>query len=796
MPGALSPAYPDVVPVLSDGIVTLRAHRQSDVADIVQQCNDPEMVRFTTVPQPYGVQEAQVFIGTIVPGGWADEHGTRAWAIEAKDPNGIPRFAGSVDYRPPPEGVAEVGFGLHPWARGRGVMTRAVRLALAHAFEHGIETVHWRAVVGNWGSRRVAWSCGFTVEGTVRGLLAQRGERRDGWIGTLAKGTPMQPAKQWLDTPTLEGERVRLRPWREDDRPRPDQAPDELSQTFMAGFVPTTETFDAWLVEQRARPAEGDSVVWCIADAASDEALGSINVFRLGFDLMAGSGMVAYWLHPQGRGRGALSEAVDLVVGHAFTPKDEGGLGLHRLEAGTDIGNRGSQRALRRAGFVQVGHEHEVMAHPEGPTDGLHFELLRSSDREAARVAPTVPAVLETERLRLREWRESDRPRPDQGIDDASARFMPAGAQPDVETFDEWLERKRRELDTGTACLWCVADRETDAALGTVQIFAIGEGSPGNAELGYWLHTDARGRGFAGEAVAAAVEHAFRPAAEGGLGLRRLHAVTDRANTPSQRILQGAGFRLWGIDHQSYARSDGSISDGAFFELLADDNRGGRAGAGVQWTGHATRDQPAAGAQGGAGRGEAGRGLEPATIEGRGIRLREWQEDDIPRIVEACTDPVSRHWLATLPEPYDEVAGCGYVEMTRERHRNGAGLFWCVADARTDRCVGSLGLMDLSGEDPTTAEVGYWLHPDARGRGAMRQAVGLAVRHAFLPVEDGGLGLRRLRLNVAGGNEGSARIAAAIGFSEVGRDRAAERLGDGSYVDLRRFDLLATEWTG
>ena len=72
-----------------------------------------------------------------------------------------------------------MGFGLAPWARGAGVMTRALRLALAWGFgQPGIEVVYWLAQVGNWASR-VAGRCGFRMGGTVRGLLEQRGERRD-----------------------------------------------------------------------------------------------------------------------------------------------------------------------------------------------------------------------------------------------------------------------------------------------------------------------------------------------------------------------------------------------------------------------------------------------------------------------------------------------------------------------------------------------------------------------------------------------------------------------------------------
>jgi RimJ/RimL family protein N-acetyltransferase len=98
---------------------------------------------------------------------------------------------------------AEVGFGLAPWARGKGVMTRALRLVLAWGFGlPGVDMVYWRAQVGNSASRRVARRCGFRMEGTVRGLLEQRGERRDAWIGSLRRGEPLVGDP---DTPPIQG---------------------------------------------------------------------------------------------------------------------------------------------------------------------------------------------------------------------------------------------------------------------------------------------------------------------------------------------------------------------------------------------------------------------------------------------------------------------------------------------------------------------------------------------------------------------------------------------------------------
>ncbi len=106
-----------------------------------------------------------------------------------------------------------------------------------------------------------------------------------------------------------------------------------------------------------------------------------------------------------------------------------------------------------------------------------------------------------------------------------------------------------------------------------------------------------------------------------------------------------------------------------------------------------------------------------------------------------------------------------------------------------------MALIDLGGTDATAGGSGYWTHPDSRGRGVMTEAVRLLVRHAFAPVESGGLGMRRLDLRTAAGNSASQHVTERNGFVRTGLQGQAERLGDGSYDDLVAFDLLASEWT-
>ncbi len=54
-------------------------------------------------------------------------------------------------------------------------------------------------------------------------------------------------------------------------------------------------------------------------------------------------------------------------------------------------------------------------------------------------------------------------------------------------------------------------------------------------------------------------------------------------------------------------------------------------------------------------------------------------------------------------------------------------------------------------------------HPAARDRGVMTKACGLAVRHGFVPLEDGGLGLSRVTTYAAVDNLASGHVIESVG---------------------------------
>lgn len=344
------------IPVLTDGVVTLRAHTLSDVDEILVQCTDQDSVRWTTVPHPYTRADGETFVTELVPEGWRTRRDL-CFAIEAEHPDGERKFAGSVSLRPIMDGIADLGFGLHPAVRGKGVASRAIRLLLDWGFQQpDIDVVTWYAYVGNWGSWRVAWATGFTFHGTVKKFLSQRGERQDCWYGTLRAEDDREPKHQWHVSPTLESARLRLRAHTPADGPRFwELLHDERSQHFGGRTRWRREVTGPDHLIRRALEANarGERYDWTIADRETDEFAGQIQIFNLG-GLDETGGELGYSVHPSRRGEGVLTEALGVVVEWAFRSTEKGGLGLRRLGLGTAVTNKASRYAAEKAGFVHV----------------------------------------------------------------------------------------------------------------------------------------------------------------------------------------------------------------------------------------------------------------------------------------------------------------------------------------------------------------------------------------------------------------------------------------------------------
>lgn len=355
-------SWPDSVPVLVDTgrAVQLRPHLPGDVPRIVEQCTDPDFVRWTTIPHPYTTADAHDFLANHLPTE-VDAERAMIWAIEAPVA-GVRQFCGSMEIRLHGSGRGEIAFGLHPDARGRGIATAAGRLAIDWAFDVArLAMLEWRALVGNWDSRHVAAALGFQFEGVRRRHAPQRGELRDCWTASLlaeelrvSVAPPRQPelAGSGLRGDGPNAPELRLRMPTEADIPRVVAACNDPASRRWLPLLPDPYGPDqamAYVEACRENAATGTTWTWAVTERGNDALLGVIGLD--GLRNPDAQGEIGYWTHPDARGHGITGAAARVVAD--FTLSGRGP--HHSVLIKVAAGNQASQAVARRAGAHRAG---------------------------------------------------------------------------------------------------------------------------------------------------------------------------------------------------------------------------------------------------------------------------------------------------------------------------------------------------------------------------------------------------------------------------------------------------------
>ncbi|MER0480266.1 GNAT family N-acetyltransferase [Streptomyces sp. Edi2] len=167
--------------------LVLRPFEPSDAPAVHAACQEPDIPRWTGVPSPYGIEDAEHFVGTVVPEGWRDDT-TYHFAVVSRVDGSLVGAMGLVRLARlhTPERQAELGYWTAKGHRGRGRTVEAARAVVRWGFDDlGVERLEWHAEAGNEGSRAVARKLGFHMEGTLRAKTVREGTRRDVWIGSL-----------------------------------------------------------------------------------------------------------------------------------------------------------------------------------------------------------------------------------------------------------------------------------------------------------------------------------------------------------------------------------------------------------------------------------------------------------------------------------------------------------------------------------------------------------------------------------------------------------------------------------
>jgi len=166
---------------LRDSDLALRPWTLDDVPAIVAACQDEEILHWIPViPRPYTEADARAFVN----GTWAREPGQQ-FAVTL---NGD--VVGSIGMRTNESGTGHIGYWCASEARGRRILTRALRVLCRYGFDElGLERLELITDPDNRASQRVAEKVGFQREGVLRSHLRHPdGRRRDSVMFSLLPG--------------------------------------------------------------------------------------------------------------------------------------------------------------------------------------------------------------------------------------------------------------------------------------------------------------------------------------------------------------------------------------------------------------------------------------------------------------------------------------------------------------------------------------------------------------------------------------------------------------------------------
>jgi RimJ/RimL family protein N-acetyltransferase len=163
----------DRAPTLVVDELVLRPWHASDVAAVLEACQDPDIGRWVNIPQPFGEAEAAAFVDGAVQM-WRDGTGA-AFAIEDVSTG---RLIGAATRFGPDGHSATFGLWLVPAARGRGVGTRALRRMVDWTFATtDVIRLETFIMTGNDASDRMVERVGFRREGLLRAWDLDRSGR-------------------------------------------------------------------------------------------------------------------------------------------------------------------------------------------------------------------------------------------------------------------------------------------------------------------------------------------------------------------------------------------------------------------------------------------------------------------------------------------------------------------------------------------------------------------------------------------------------------------------------------------
>lgn len=270
-------------------------------------------------------------------------------------------------------------------------------------------------------------------------------------------------------------------------------------------------------------------------------------------------------------------------------------------------------------------------------------------------------------------------------------------------------------------------------------------------EMGYWLGEAWAGQGIMTQCVRTMLDYAFAT-----LGLNKVKMLCATENLASRRLIEGLNLK-----HEGRLRAEGHSGEQLFdlevYAIFAD-----------EWPRPATAP-------------------EFMLRIGDDLALRLFEDrhaETLHSLTQHNYDHL-RRWLGWLKPDRSLDDTQGFITGALNQFaRNDGGQFgiWYQGEL-----VGGIGYHGWDFSQKTT-ELGYWLSADATGQGLMTRAVVALTDFALVQ-----LGLNRIEIRCAVGNDASAAIPRRLGFQHEGTLRQEEWLYT-RFIDLEIYSMLAADW--
>jgi N-acetyltransferase len=179
--------------------------------------------------------------------------------------------------------------------------------------------------------------------------------------------------------------------------------------------------------------------------------------------------------------------------------------------------------------------------------------------------------------------------------------------------------------------------------------------------------------------------------------------------------------------------------------------------------------------------------LQPAVLEGRGIRLEPLGHEHVDALAAAAADgALWELWYTAVPEPPGMAQ---YVTDALHGQRDGHMLPWVVRDSGSGTIIGTTRYHDIV-TPLDRVEIGHTWYAASRQRTHVNTTCKLLLlEHAFDTVGCKVVGLRTDTFNFR-----SQRAIEALGAHRDGIIRHFGLRKDGSARDSVMYSILASEW--